>query len=132
MSTITKDQIIEAISNMTVLELVDLIKAIEDKFGVQASAPVAFAPAMVPGAAGAAAAEEKEEKTTFDVIVKEVPADKKLNVLKVVRELTNMQLKEAKDFVESVPKALKEGVTKEEAEQIKKKLEEAGAKVEIK
>jgi large subunit ribosomal protein L7/L12 len=132
MSTITKDQIIEAISNMTVLELVDLIKAIEDKFGVQASAPVAFAPAMMAGAAGATAGEEKEEKTAFDVIVKEVPADKKLNVLKVVRELTNMQLKEAKDFVESVPKALKEGVTKEEAEQIKKKLEEAGAKVEIK
>ncbi len=132
MSTVTKDQIIEAISNMTVLELVDLIKAIEDKFGVQASAPVAFAAAMMPGAAGVAAAEEKEEKTSFDVIVKEVPADKKLNVLKVVRELTNMQLKEAKDFVESVPKALKEGVTKEEAEQIKKKLEEAGAKVEIK
>jgi len=132
MSTVTKDQIIEAISNMTVLELVDLIKAIEDKFGVQASAPVAFAPAMMPGVAGAAAAEEKEEKTSFDVIVKEVPADKKLNVLKVVRELTNMQLKEAKDFVESVPKALKEGVTKEEAEQVKKKLEEAGAKVEVK
>jgi large subunit ribosomal protein L7/L12 len=132
MSTVTKDQIIEAISNMTVLELVDLIKAIEDKFGVQASAPVAFAPAMMSGTTGAAAAEEKEEKTTFDVIVKEVPADKKLNVLKVVRELTNMQLKEAKDFVESVPKALKEGVTKEEAEQIKKKLEEAGAKIEIK
>ncbi|MGB9639250.1 MAG: 50S ribosomal protein L7/L12, partial [bacterium] len=117
MSTVTKDQIIEAISNMTVLELIDLIKAIEDKFGVQASAPVAFAPAMMAGAAGAAA-EEKEEKTSFDVIVKEVPADKKLNVLKVVRELTNMQLKEAKDFVESVPKALKEGVTKEEAEQL--------------
>jgi len=132
MSTVTKDQIIEAISNMTVLELVDLIKAIEDKFGVQASAPVAFAPAMMPGVAGAAAAEEKEEKTSFDVIVKEVPADKKLNVLKVVRELTNMQLKEAKDFVESVPKAIKEGVTKEEAEQVKKKLEEAGAKVEVK
>jgi large subunit ribosomal protein L7/L12 len=132
MSTVTKDQIIEAISNMTVLELVDLIKAIEEKFGVQASAPVAFAAAMMPGTAGTAAAEEKEEKTSFDVIVKEVPADKKLNVLKVVRELTNMQLKEAKDFVESVPKALKEGVTKEEAEQIKKKLEEAGAKVEIK
>lgn len=132
MSTVTKDQIIEAISNMTVLELVDLIKAIEDKFGVQASAPVTFAPAMMPGVAGAGAAEEKEEKTSFDVIVKEVPADKKLNVLKVVRELTNMQLKEAKDFVESVPKPLKEGVTKEEAEQLKKKLEEAGAKVEIK
>ncbi|MCX7870109.1 MAG: 50S ribosomal protein L7/L12 [bacterium] len=131
MSTVTKEQIIEAISNMTVLELVDLIKSIEDKFGVQASAPVAFAPAMM-GAMPGAAAEEKEEKTSFDVIVKEVPADKKLNVLKVVRELTNMQLKEAKDFVESVPKPLKEGVTKEEAEQIKKKLEEAGAKVEIK
>jgi large subunit ribosomal protein L7/L12 len=126
---ITKDQIIEAISNMTVLELVDLVKAIEDKFGVQAVAPVAVAAAPV---AGAAQAEEKEEKTSFDVIVVSYPDNAKLNVLKVVREITNMQLKEAKEFVESLPKPIKEGVTKEEAEQIKKKLEESGAKVEIK
>ncbi|MCS6955254.1 MAG: 50S ribosomal protein L7/L12 [Candidatus Calescibacterium sp.] len=127
---VTKEQIVEAIGQMSVLELVDLIKAIEDKFGVQASAPVAFA-AAVPGAA-AAPAEEKEEKTSFDVIVVGYPENAKLNVLKVVREITNMQLKEAKDFVESLPKPIKEGVTKEEAEQTKKKLEEVGAKVEIK
>ncbi|MFN4220438.1 MAG: 50S ribosomal protein L7/L12 [bacterium] len=127
---LTKEQIVEAIGQMSVLELVDLIKAIEDKFGVQASAPVAVAAAMP--VAGAAAAEEKEEKTSFDVIVVSYPDNAKLNVLKVVREITNMQLKEAKDFVESLPKPIKEGVTKEEAEQIKKKLEEAGAKVEIK
>ncbi|MFN3995256.1 MAG: 50S ribosomal protein L7/L12 [bacterium] len=127
---LTKEQIVEAIGQMSVLELVDLIKAIEDKFGVQASAPVAVAAAMP--VAGAAAAEEKEEKTSFDVIVVSYPDNAKLNVLKVVREITNMQLKEAKDFVESLPKPIKEGITKEEAEQIKKKLEEAGAKVEIK
>lgn len=127
---ITKEQIVEAIGQMSVLELVDLIKAIEDKFGVQAAAPVAVA-AAIP-VAGATTTEEKEEKTSFDVIVVSYPDNAKLNVLKVVREITNMQLKEAKDFVESLPKAIKEGVTKEEAEQIKKKLEEAGAKVEIK
>lgn len=126
---VTKEQIVEAIGQMSVLELVDLIKAIEDKFGVQASAPVAFA-AAVPTAA--TPTEEKEEKTSFDVVVVSYPDNAKLNVLKVVREITNMQLKEAKDFVESLPKPIKEGVTKEEAEQIKKKLEEAGAKVEIK
>jgi len=124
----TKDQIIEAISKMSVLELVDLVKAIEEKFGVQAVAPVAVA--AVPGTT--AQAEEKEEKTSFDVIVVGYADNAKLNVLKAVRELTNMQLGEAKSFVESLPKPIKEGVTKEEAEQIKKKLEEAGAKVEIK
>ncbi|MCX7972725.1 MAG: 50S ribosomal protein L7/L12 [bacterium] len=127
----TKEQIVEAIAQMSVLELVDLIKAIEERFGVQASAPVAFAAAPIPGTA-AAPAEEKEEKTTFDVIVVGYPDNAKLNVLKVVREITNMQLKEAKDFVESLPKAIKEGVPKEEAEQIKKNLEEGVAKVEIK
>lgn len=126
---LTKEQIVEAIGQMSVLELVDLIKAIEDKFGVQATAPVAVAAAMPTAPA---AAEEKEEKTSFDVIVVSYPDNAKLNVLKVVREITNMQLKEAKDFVENLPKAIKEGVTKEEAQQIKKKLEEAGAKVEIK
>ncbi len=126
---LTKEQIVEAIGQMSVLELVDLIKAIEDKFGVQASAPIAVAAAMPTTAAPT---EEKEEKTSFDVIVVSYPDNAKLNVLKVVRELTNMQLKEAKDFVESLPKPIKEGVSKEEAEQIKKKLEEVGAKVEIK
>lgn len=128
---VTKDQIVEAIGQMSVLELVDLIKAIEDKFGVQASAPVAFA-AFPQGAGASTATEEKEEKTSFDVVLVSYPDNAKINVLKVVREITNMQLKEAKDFVESVPKPVKEGVTKEEAEQIKKKLEEVGAKVEIK
>ncbi|MEN3014784.1 MAG: 50S ribosomal protein L7/L12 [bacterium] len=126
---VTKEQIVEAISQMSVLELVELIKAIEDKFGVQASAPMAVA--AIPTAAPAQQ-EEKEEKTTFDVIVVSYPDNAKLNVLKVVREITNMQLKEAKDFVESLPKPIKEGVSKEEAQQIKKKLEEVGAKVEIK
>ncbi len=128
---VTKEQIVEAIGQMSVLELVDLIKAIEEKFGVQASAPVAFA-AFPQGAGAAAATEEKEEKTSFDVVLVSYPDNAKINVLKVVREITNMQLKEAKEFVESVPKPVKEGVTKEEAEQIKKKLEEVGAKVEIK
>lgn len=128
---VTKEQIVEAIGQMSVLELVDLIKAIEEKFGVQASAPVAFA-AFPQGGGSATATEEKEEKTSFDVVLVSYPDNAKINVLKVVREITNMQLKEAKEFVESVPKPVKEGVTKEEAEQIKKKLEEVGAKVEIK
>lgn len=128
---VTKEQIVEAIGQMSVLELVDLIKAIEEKFGVQASAPVTFA-AFPQGAGAAAATEEKEEKTSFDVVLVSYPDNAKINILKVVREITNMQLKEAKEFVESVPKPVKEGVTKEEAEQIKKKLEEVGAKVEIK
>ena len=123
----TKDQILEAIENMTVLELSELVKAMEDKFGVTAAAPMAFAAAPAAGAA----AEAEEEQTEFDVIITS-PGDKKIQVIKVVRELTGLGLKEAKDVVDSAPKAVKEGVSKEEAEEIKGKLEEAGAGVEVK
>ncbi|RID83390.1 50S ribosomal protein L7/L12 [Peribacillus asahii] len=119
----TKDQIIEAVKNMTVLELNDLVKAIEEEFGVTAAAPVA----VVGGAAGAAA----EEKTEFDVVLASA-GDQKIKVIKVVRELTGLGLKEAKEVVDNAPKALKEGVSKEEAEEIKAKLEEVGANVEVK
>ena len=119
-------EIISAIEKMTILELADLVKEMEEKFGVSAAAPV------VAGGAVAAAAEEVEEKTEFDVVLKEAGA-KKLNVIKVVREVKpGLGLKEAKDIVEGAPKTLKEGASKEEAETMKKKLEEAGAKVEIK
>ena len=119
----TKDQIIEAVKNMTVLELNDLVKAIEEEFGVTAAAPVA----VVGGAAGAAA----EEQTEFDVVLASA-GDQKIKVIKVVRELTGLGLKEAKEVVDNAPKALKEGVSKEEAEEIKAKLEEVGANVEVK
>jgi large subunit ribosomal protein L7/L12 len=129
--TLGKDEILEAISNMTVLELSDLVKAVEEKFGVTAAAPVAVAAAAPAaggdGAAGAAA----EEKTEFDALLTEVGANKIL-VIKAVRELTGLGLKEAKDLVDAAPKAVKEGVTKEEAEQVKEKLAEAGATVEVK
>ena len=115
---------IEEIKAMTVLELNDLVKAIEEEFGVSAAAPV-----MVAGAAAAAPAEE--EKTEFDVILKSAGASK-LNVIKVVREITGLGLKDAKDLVEGAPKEVKTGVSKEEAETIKKALEEAGAVVEVK
>jgi large subunit ribosomal protein L7/L12 len=124
---LTKDEIIEAIEGMSLLDIVDLYKTMQDKWGVTpmaAAAPAAAAPA--------AAAEPVEEKTTFDVILTGFDAAKKINVIKVVRELTSLGLKEAKDLVESAPKPVKEGVTKEEAEEIKKKLEEGGATVEIK
>lgn len=124
----TKDQILEAIENMTVLELSELVKALEEKFGVSAAAPVAVA--AVPGAAGGAAA-EADEKTDFDVILASA-GDKKIQVIKVVREITGLGLKEAKDLVDGAPNPVKEGVGKEEAEQIKEKLEEAGATVELK
>ncbi len=128
MAEITKEQIIEAIKNMTVLELVDLINAIKEEFGVSDMPVVAAAgPVAAGGAAGAAA----EEKTEFDVILKS-PGAKKINVIKVVREITGLGLKEAKELVDNAPKPVKEGVSKEEAEEIKKKLEEAGAEVEIK
>jgi large subunit ribosomal protein L7/L12 len=128
MAEITKEQIIEAIKNMTVLELVDLINAIKEEFGVSDMPVVAAAgPVAAGGAAGAAA----EEKTEFDVILK-APGAKKINVIKVVREITGLGLKEAKELVDNAPKPVKEGVSKEEAEEIKKKLEEAGAEVEIK
>jgi len=127
MATITKEEIKEAIKNMTVLELAELVKELEEEFGVSAAAMVAAAPAA-GGAAGGAAA---EEKTEFDVILQS-PGDKKINVIKVVREITGLGLKEAKELVDNAPKPVKEGVSKEEAEQIKAKLEEAGATVEIK
>lgn len=119
-------EIISAIESMTILELADLVKEMEEKFGVSAAAPV------VAGGAVAAAAEEVEEKTEFDVVLKEAGA-KKLNVIKVVREVKpGLGLKEAKDIVEGAPKAVKEGVAKEEAEELKKKIEASGAKVELK
>ncbi|UCE08825.1 MAG: 50S ribosomal protein L7/L12, partial [bacterium] len=118
-------KIVETIEKLSVLELVELIKALEDKFGVSAQAAV-MTPVSVPGSAPAAAQEEAEEKTEFDVVLSAV-GDKKIQVIKVVREITSLGLKEAKDLVDSAPKPVKEGVSKEEAETIKKKFEEVGA-----
>jgi large subunit ribosomal protein L7/L12 len=126
--SMAKEEIIAAVKNMTVLELADLVKALEDEFGVTA-APVAMAAA--PAGAPAAAAAAEEEKSEFTVILKEI-GENKINVIKAVREVTTLGLKEAKDLVESAPKPVKEGVNKDEAAAIKKKLEEAGAKVEVK
>jgi large subunit ribosomal protein L7/L12 len=124
-ATLTNEEIIEAVGGKTVLELCDLIKGIEDKFGVKAAAPVAAAAAPVAAAAPA------EEKTEFTVVLKEAGA-KKIQVIKVVRAVTGLGLKEAKDLVEGAPKSVKEGIPKAEAETIKKQLEENGAAVEIK
>ena len=122
----THEEIISAIKGMTVLELADLVKELEEVFGVSAAAPVAVAGAAAP------VAEAAEEKTEFDVILTDV-GDKKINVIKVVREvISGLGLKEAKDLVEAAPKAIKEGVSKDVAEEIKKKFEDVGAKVEIK
>ena len=118
-------ELIDQIDKLTVLELADLVKQLEEKYGVSAAAPVAVA------VAGGAAAAPAAEKTEFDVILAEAGAEK-IKVIKAVREITNLGLTEAKSFVESAPKAVKEGVTKDEAEAVKAKLEEAGAKVEIK
>ncbi len=126
--TLGKDEILEAISGMTVLELSELVKAVEEKFGVTAAAPVAVAAAPAAGGDGAAAA--AEEKTEFDAVLTDVGANKIL-VIKGVRELTGLGLKEAKDLVDAAPKAVREGVTKEEAEEVKAKLSEAGATVEV-
>ncbi|VXD13495.1 50S ribosomal subunit protein L7/L12 [Planktothrix serta PCC 8927] len=126
----TTDQILEQLKSLTLLEASELVKQIEEAFGVSAAAPVGGFMMAAPG--GAAPAEEVEEKTEFDVILEEYPADKKITILKVVRELTGLGLKEAKDLVEAVPKAVKEGTNKDDAEATKKKLEEAGAKVSIK
>jgi large subunit ribosomal protein L7/L12 len=126
-----KDEILDAISKMTVLEVVELISDMEKKFGVSAAAPVAFAAAPGAAAPGAAAA-PAEEQTEFAVTLKEYPADKKVTVIKVIREITGLGLKEAKDLVEGVPSLVKEGVAKADVETMKKKLEEAGAKVEVK
>ena len=126
--TLTKDQLIEAIKGMSVIELSELVKALEEEFGVSAAAPVAVAAAP----AGAAPAEaEAEEKTAFDVVLTAF-GDQKIQVIKVVRALTGLGLQEAKDVVEGAPKTIKEGVTKDEAEDAKKQLEEAGATVELK
>lgn len=124
----SKVEIIEAIKAMNVMEMAELVKELEEIFGVSAAAPVAVAAAP---AAGAAAAVEVEEKTEFDVILKDAGANK-INVIKVVRELTALGLKEAKDLVDGAPKAVKEGIAKEEAEKVKAKLVEAGATVEVK
>ena len=126
-----REELLSAIESMTVLELAELVKAMEEKFGVSAAAPVAVA-AAAPAAGGGAAAAADEEKTEFDVILKEVGADK-IKVIKVVREIVSgLGLKEAKELVESAPKPIKEGVTKDEAEKIKAKLAEVGAAVEVK
>jgi large subunit ribosomal protein L7/L12 len=125
---VTKEEILDAIGNMSILEVVDLVKMMEDKFGVTAAAPMAVAAA----APGAAAAAPVEEKTEFTVVLKEYPADKKVTVIKVVREATGLGLKEAKDLVEGIPSTVKDGVNKADAEKIKKSLEDAGAKVEVK
>ena len=127
MAKLTKEELLNAIAEMTVLELSELVKAVEEKFGVKAAAPaVAVAPA--PAAAAAAA----EEKTEFNVVLAAVDAAKKIGVIKVVREITGLGLKEAKDLVEAAPKAIKENVAKAEAEDIKKKVTEAGGTVELK
>ena len=123
-----REEMIKAIEEMTVLELSELVKALEDKFGVSAAAPAMAMPMMaMPGAAAAA----EEEKTEFDVIYK-APGANKINVIKVVREITSLGLKEAKELVDNPPKPVKEAVSKEEAEEIKNKLVEAGAEVEVK
>ena len=128
MADLTKEQVVDFLSNMPVIQLAEMIKTLEDKWGVKA-APVAVAAG--PAAGGGAAAAPAEEKTEFTVELKESGANK-INVIKVVREITGLGLTEAKDLVEGAPKTLKEGVSKAEAEDFKKKLEEAGAKVELK
>lgn len=125
------DNILEQLKSLSLLEAAELVKQIEETFGVSAAAPVGVAIAAGGGAA-AAPAEVAEEKTEFDVILEEVPADKKIAILKVVRTITGLGLKEAKDLVESTPKPVKEATNKDDAEGIKKQLEEAGAKVTVK
>ncbi|HBG92315.1 MAG: 50S ribosomal protein L7/L12 [Nitrospirae bacterium GWF2_44_13] len=125
--SVTKEQVFEFFDNMTVLDMSKFVKEFEERYGVTAAAPMAMAAA--PGAAGAPAA--AEEKTSFDVILASV-GDKKIQVIKVIREITGLGLKEAKDLVDGAPKPIKTGVTKEEADSIKAKVEEQGAKVEIK
>jgi large subunit ribosomal protein L7/L12 len=127
---VSKDEILDAISKLTLVEVVELISDFEKKFGVTAAAPVAVA-APAAGGGGAAAA-PAEEKTEFTVLLKEYPADKKVTVIKVIREITGLGLKEAKDLVEGVPSTVKEGVNKADSDTFKKKLEDAGAKVEVK
>ncbi len=125
------DSIIEELKTLSLLEASELVKAIEETFGVSAAAPVGGVVVAAAGG-GAAAAEEVEEKTSFDLVLDEVPADKKIAVLKIVREITGLGLKDAKDMVESTPKTIKEGMPKADAEAAKKQIEEAGGKVSIK
>ena len=125
----TTDQILDQLKSLTLLEASELVKQIEEAFGVSAAAQVGVA---VAGPGPAAAAEEVVEQTEFDVILESVPADKKIAVLKIVRELTGLGLKEAKDMVEAAPKAVKEGIAKDAAEDAKKRIEEAGGKVTVK
>ncbi|TNF48058.1 50S ribosomal protein L7/L12 [bacterium] len=127
MADISKEDVVKFIENMTVLEMAEFVKELEDKFGVSAAAPVAVAAA--PGAAAGAA--EAEEKTEFDVVLAEVGSEK-IKVIKVVRSLTGLGLKEAKDLVDGAPSPVKEGVPKEEADEAQKQLEEVGAKIEVK
>jgi large subunit ribosomal protein L7/L12 len=124
------DSIIEELKALSLLEASELVKAIEETFGVSAAAPVGGMMMAAPG--GAAAVEEVEEKTAFDLVLDEVPADKKIAVLKIVREITGLGLKDAKDLVESAPKTVKEGMAKADAEAAKKQIEEAGGKISIK
>ena len=131
MATLKPEEILDAVANMTVLEVSELVKAMEEKFGVTAAAPVAVADAGA-GAAGGTAAEAEEEKTEFDVVLKSFNEGKKIPVIKEVRAITGLGLKEAKEVVESGEKVLKEGITKEEAGAMKEKLEAAGAVVEVK
>jgi large subunit ribosomal protein L7/L12 len=126
---VSKDEILDAIAKMSLMDVVELIADMEKKFGVTAAAPVAMA---TGGGGGAAAAAPVEEQTEFTVTLKEYPADKKVTVIKVVRELTGLGLKEAKDLVEGAPAVVKEAVNKADSANMKKKLEEAGAKVEVK
>ena len=126
------DQILEQLKTLSLLEAAELVKQIEEAFGVSAAAPVGGMMMAAPGAGAAAPAEEVVEQTEFDVILDEVPADKKIAILKVVRTLTGLGLKEAKDLVEAAPKPVKEAIAKDAAEDAKKQLEEAGAKVTVK
>jgi large subunit ribosomal protein L7/L12 len=130
MAEVNQDQFVDYVKNMSVLELSQLVKRLESELGVSAAAAMPMA--MAPGAGGGAAAAPAEEKTEFNVSLVSFPADKKINIIKVVREVTSLGLKEAKDLVEAVPKVLKEAVNKDEAEAIRKKFDEVGAKVEIK
>lgn len=125
------DSIIEELKTLSLLEASELVKAIEETFGVSAAAPVGGVVVAAAGG-GAAAAEEVEEKTSFDLVLDEVPADKKIAVLKIVREITGLGLKDAKDLVESAPKTVKEGLPKADAEAAKKQIEEAGGKASVK
>ena len=132
MAALTQEQVVEYIKGISVLELSQLVKVLETELGVSAAAAMPMAMPMMAGGGAAGGAAAVEEKTEFTATLVSFPADKKINIIKVVREVTSLGLKEAKDLVEAAPKAIKEGVPKDEAEAIRKKFEEVGAKVEIK